>query len=79
VRVLVDTHIFIWAISDDDRLTSRHRAAFEDNGNDLVLSIVSVWEMLIKHRLGKLRIPSPAAKFIFAEMDRNDLLLTRTL
>ncbi len=73
MKVLLDTHIFIWAISGDDRLSLAHRAAFQNPNCELILSVASVWEMLIKYSVGKLSIPSPATRFIIDEMERTDV------
>jgi PIN domain nuclease of toxin-antitoxin system len=54
VRVLLDTQAFLWFITGDRRMSSRSRSVIEDPGNDLLLSIASVWEMAIKTSLGKL-------------------------
>jgi PIN domain nuclease of toxin-antitoxin system len=74
VKVLVDTHIFLWAITDDPRLSSAHRAVYLDQANDLYLSVASIWEMLIKAGLGKLPLPTPAADYIAKQMEKNRLL-----
>lgn len=49
MRLLLDTHIAVWAISDDPRLTRRARALIEDQENAIWVSAVSVWEIAIKH------------------------------
>ena len=61
MRLLLDTHIFLWYISADDRLSAFHRAAIEDRANEVFLSAASVWEAVIKHNLGKLPLPAPPA------------------
>ena len=55
MRVLLDTHAFLWWIGDDRRLSGRAREIFADAGNELLFSVVSGWEIAIKARLGKLR------------------------
>jgi PIN domain nuclease of toxin-antitoxin system len=75
MRILVDTHIFLWAITEDSRLKSARRALFLDAANDLLLSVASIWEMLIKIRLGKLTLPAPAVAFIIEQMDENRIRL----
>ena len=74
MKILVDTHIFLWAISDDSRLSNVHRAFYLDPANDLYLSVASIWEMLIKAGLGKLPLPAPAAGYIVKQMEKNRLL-----
>ncbi len=51
---LLDTHTFIWAITDTRRLPGRTRAALEDPNNTCYVSAVSLWEMAIKIRNGRL-------------------------
>nr|CAA9226503.1 hypothetical protein AVDCRST_MAG63-755 [uncultured Armatimonadetes bacterium] len=62
MRLLLDTHIFLWFISGDGRLPDAARNAIRDPDNDVYLSVVSVWEAIIKYQLGKLPLPeSPEA------------------
>lgn len=58
MRVLLDTHVLLWALADDERLSEAARAAIIDGTNDVVVSVVSAWEMAVKQALGKLRAPS---------------------
>jgi PIN domain nuclease of toxin-antitoxin system len=53
--LLIDTHIFLWWIDQDRRLTSRIRDAIADPDTRIAVSAVSVWEIGIKRDLGKLR------------------------
>jgi PIN domain nuclease of toxin-antitoxin system len=46
-NILVDTQIFLWAITGDPRLSNPHREAYLEAGHELYLSLASVWEMLI--------------------------------
>jgi PIN domain nuclease of toxin-antitoxin system len=48
MRFLIDTHVFLWFINGDKRLNAIVRSAIEDADNEVVLSIVSVWEIAIK-------------------------------
>ena len=73
MRILVDTHIFLWAITDDPRLSNAHRDLYADESSDLHFSIASVWEMMIKSGLGKLALPAPAAPWVFKQLDKNRL------
>jgi PIN domain nuclease of toxin-antitoxin system len=61
VRLLLDTHVFLWWLADDGRLGSAERDAIRDPGNDVCLSAASVWEIVIKQALGRLRTPEPAS------------------
>ena len=54
MRVLVDTHAFIWDLLGDNRTSRKARQLLRDDRSELVFSIVSLWEITIKIRLGKL-------------------------
>ena len=54
MRVLLDTHALLWWLSDDRRLGGKARAAISDPGNDVLTSAVSLWEIVVKLRIGKL-------------------------
>jgi PIN domain nuclease of toxin-antitoxin system len=58
VRVLLDTHALLWALSNDARLSTRARQVILDPANDVLVSVVSAWEMATKSALGKLRTPN---------------------
>jgi PIN domain nuclease of toxin-antitoxin system len=59
VKLLLDTHAFIWWSSEPEKLSKKVLAAFEESGNELTLSVASIWEMQIKVQLGKLDITDP--------------------
>jgi PIN domain nuclease of toxin-antitoxin system len=59
MRLLLDTHVFLWFISADARLPARWRDVIRDPGNEVFLSVVSVWETMVKYALGKLPLPHP--------------------
>ncbi len=61
MRLLLDTHVFLWWLADDKRLTTGEREAIRDPENDVYLSAASVWEIVIKQGLGRLRTPEPAS------------------
>lgn len=52
-RVLIDTHLLIWALDEFHRLPAEMREIIQDPNNDIVFSVVSVWEIAIKARLGR--------------------------
>ncbi len=64
MRLLLDTHIFLWYISADPRLPAEVRDAICDPANEAYLSVASVWEAVIKHALGKLPLPAPPAEYL---------------
>ncbi len=57
MRLLVDTHVFLWWCADDRRLGAAERSALREEVNEVYLSAASVWEMNIKEALGRLRMP----------------------
>lgn len=61
MTLLLDTHVLLWWLSEDDRLTSTMRAAIADPRTSVVVSAASAWEMSIKAALGRLAIPDDLA------------------
>ena len=53
MNLLLDTHIFLWLITNDPQLSTKARLAIEDGNNEVFLGAVSVWEITIKYKLGK--------------------------
>lgn len=64
MKLLLDTHIFLWYISGDSRLGTGMKQAIQDTGNEAYLSVVSLWEATIKYQLGKLPLPQPPSKYL---------------
>jgi PIN domain nuclease of toxin-antitoxin system len=62
--LLLDTHVFLWWCADDPRLGEVEREAIRNGGNDVFLSAASVWEMVIKQILGRLKLPEPASAVV---------------
>ena len=54
MRILLDTHAFLWWLTGSERLSGAARDAIADPGNDILISAASAWEIATKHRLGKL-------------------------
>lgn len=73
MRILLDTHVFLWYISGDPKLTASTRDAIRDRRNEAYLSVVSVWEAVVKHRLGKLPLPEPAERYLPAQRERHEI------
>src|SRR5262249_34386379 len=70
MRYLLDTHTFMWADSDPSRLSTKAAAAISDPENTILISLVSIWEIQIKHQLGKLPLAIPLNEII--ERQRNE-------
>lgn len=62
MRLLLDTHAFLWFVTGDKRLSRRARRAIESE--EPFLSAVSVWEMAIKVSLGRLVLPAPVDEYV---------------
>ena len=75
MRVLLDTHTFIWWDTAPSQLSSRALLLCQDASSQLVLSVASVWEMAIKIQLGKLRLGKPLADMISEQQRTNHIEL----
>ena len=53
MKLLLDTHVLLWAASGSSRLSAKARNLIEDVENDLIFSAASIWEVVIKHMLGR--------------------------
>jgi len=73
MRLLMDTHVFIWWSDEPEKLSDRVLNACQDDDNSLMLSIISIWEMQIKIQLGKLRLRNPLRYLIENQQNINDL------
>lgn len=64
MRVLLDTHAFLWFLAGDERLSRKALEAMSDENAELFVSAASVWEMAIKASLGRLHLPLPVADYV---------------
>ena len=71
MKVLIDTHTFLWFINGDRQLSCRAREIIEDLGNKRIISVVSLWEIAIKVKIDKMRLAEPFDVLIPAELNRN--------
>jgi PIN domain nuclease of toxin-antitoxin system len=60
MKVLLDTCAFLWLTTDSPEFSEKAKVVFQDTENVIYLSSVSIWEMLVKHQLGKLPLPTDA-------------------
>ena len=65
-RLLLDTHVVLWWLADDQRLGEEARLLIANPGNYVAVSAASVWEMAIKSSIGKLSVPDDVGKAILA-------------
>jgi len=54
MKLLLDSHAFLWAVMDPDKLGKKAQAALSEPGNEAFVSAVTFWELSLKHSLGKL-------------------------
>jgi PIN domain nuclease of toxin-antitoxin system len=73
MRLLLDTHTFIWWDSHPEKLSQTALSLLQDQSNTLILSVVSVWEMQIKLQLGKLKLNLPLSELIESQQQINNL------
>lgn len=67
MRLLLDTHIFLWLNTEPERLGQR-LSLIEDQRSELLLSAASSWEIAIKHGLGRLPLPEPPDRYVPARI-----------
>lgn len=73
MKLLLDTHVFIWWFNEPDKLSKKVLTACEDNTNELTLSVASIWEMQVKMQLGKLRLTHSIKDLISTHQATYDL------
>lgn len=75
MRLLLDTHVFLWWAGDAPELTSRARKIISDPQNDCFVSLASCWEMAIKANLRKLKLTQPVERFVTEQLHENGFRL----
>lgn len=73
MKLLLDTHVFLWFLADDRKLPPVFKQAIEEASNDVVLSVASIWGAVIKHRLGKMPLPEPPETYLVREREQNQI------
>jgi PIN domain nuclease of toxin-antitoxin system len=73
MRLLLDTHVFLWYISGDARLPAQLRDDLRNPENEVWLSVVSVWEAIVKYRLNKLPLPELPEAYLPAQRQRHQI------
>lgn len=71
MRLLLDTHAFLWWIMDDSRLSSVARQHIEDGRNEVLISAATAWEIAIKCQLDKLTLPAKPEQFVVEHIASN--------
>ena len=75
MRCLLDTHAFIWALTDPEKLTPRVVTILDDPANEVFLSAISLWEIAIKLRSGRLDLQGRSALDLLAEVQNTSVRL----
>lgn len=75
MRLLLDTHVFLWWVNDAPELSAKARAAIRKGQNECFLSVVSAWEMAIKASTGKLALSQSVERFIPEQLAANGFRL----
>jgi PIN domain nuclease of toxin-antitoxin system len=73
LRVLLDTHSFLWLVTDDPKLSERAKTIFLDGTNELLFSAVIGFEIAVKYSLGKLKLAEPPREFMENRIRKNAL------
>ncbi|HVV99902.1 MAG TPA: type II toxin-antitoxin system VapC family toxin [Planctomycetaceae bacterium] len=71
MRLLLDTHAFLWFLLDDPQLSMKGEALIGDSTNDILVSPATLWEIAIKISIGKYSLPEPFATFMERELAIN--------
>lgn len=73
MRFLLDTHSLLWFLSGDASLSHRARRTIEDSDADILVSTASLWEIAIKHSLGKLKLARPFTELFPHQLSINSI------
>ena len=68
MKYLLDTHTFLWAIGEPDKLSKKVFEILENTDNEIFTSVVNTWEICIKYSIGKLDLKKDPEKFILEEI-----------
>ena len=74
MKVLLDTHVWLWSLSEPGRLSREARRILASRRNAVHLSAVSAWEIAIKVAVGKLDLPEPPGSYVPTRMARQGLI-----
>jgi PIN domain nuclease of toxin-antitoxin system len=75
VTLLLDTHTFIWFDADQSRLSPRAARLLADPANEVLLSVVGIWELVIKSQLGKLTLRDAVQQIVSDQVGKNAVRL----
>jgi PIN domain nuclease of toxin-antitoxin system len=73
MNLLLDTHIFLWFITGNHQLSAIFRESIQNQENKVYLSVVSLWECIIKYELGKLALPKSPEIYLPQQRERHKI------
>jgi PIN domain nuclease of toxin-antitoxin system len=73
LKLLLDTHCWLWWLSEPQKLTSSMLEAISNSENELFLSVASIWEIAIKVGIGKLTIPQSLSRLVTEQLPEDNL------
>ena len=77
MRFLIDTHTFLWFVTDDPKLSDYALGLIEDETNEVYLSMATLWEIAIKFSIGKLTLHKPFQDFVDEQIHINEFQLLK--
>ncbi len=77
MRLLIDTCALLWFLRDDAELSEDAAVAIEDSANEVIVSVVSIWEIAIKAGLGKLKAPDEFENGLEQRLERDGFTLLK--
>jgi PIN domain nuclease of toxin-antitoxin system len=69
MRILIDTHVLLWGLQDEPKLSGRVRTLLP--AADVWISVASLWEIIVKVQVGKLALPRPVGDYLTAKLTAN--------
>lgn len=78
MRLLLDTHVWLWMLSAPERLNAATQSALTDSATELWLSVASAWEVAIKHARGKLPLQDPVGDLVVLSSERFGMSVLRS-
>lgn len=75
MKLLLDTHVFLWFVTNDRRLPSAWLSIIANGSNTVFLSMASLWEIAIKSNLGKLRLDMPFERLLQDHIEANGITI----
>lgn len=75
MKLLLDTCVLLWMMTGDKTLKTEHKSQLVSADNEVYVSVVSLWEILVKQQLGKLKLPEPVSSYLTEQIAAHELEL----